>query len=113
MTDTRIAIIGAGMAGLACARMLAVAGMMPVILDKGRGIGGRLATRRAPEGRQFDHGAQYVTAKDPGFAALLTDQGIEVEMLVGETASGKNLVDARTGEIRRVVEWLHVLDTET
>lgn len=69
----RVAVIGAGMAGLACARRLADAGMAPVVLDKGRGIGGRLATRRAGDGLQFDHGAQYVTARDPAFAALLDD----------------------------------------
>lgn len=67
-----IAIIGAGMAGLACARQLAQAGHAPIIFDKGRGIGGRLATRRA-EGLQFDHGAQYVNAHTPGFAALLAE----------------------------------------
>jgi renalase len=71
MTAPRIAIVGAGMAGLACARALADAGLQPTVFDKGRGIGGRLATRRAPGGLQFDHGAQYVTAKDAGFAALL------------------------------------------
>ncbi len=65
-----IAIIGAGMSGLACARHLAQAGHAPVIFDKGRGIGGRLATRRA-DGLQFDHGAQFVNAHTPGFAALL------------------------------------------
>lgn len=68
----RVAIIGAGMTGLACARRLAAAGMAPAIFDKGRGIGGRLATRRV-DGLQFDHGAQYVTARDAGFAALLRD----------------------------------------
>lgn len=67
-----VAIIGAGMAGLACARHLAQAGIAPVIFDKGRGIGGRLATRRA-DGLQFDHGAQYVNAHTPGFAALLDE----------------------------------------
>lgn len=67
-----IAIIGAGMAGLACARHLAQAGHAPVIFDKGRGIGGRLATRRA-DGLQFDHGAQYVNAHMPGFADLLAE----------------------------------------
>lgn len=67
----RIAIIGAGMAGIACARGLAAAGIAPVVYDKGRGIGGRLATRRAGEGLQFDHGAQYVTARDPRFAEVL------------------------------------------
>jgi predicted NAD/FAD-dependent oxidoreductase len=65
-----IVIIGAGIAGLACARRLAEAGLAPVLLDKGRGIGGRVATRRIGD-MQFDHGAQYVTAKNAGFATLL------------------------------------------
>ncbi|TAG11667.1 MAG: FAD-dependent oxidoreductase [Rhodobacterales bacterium] len=67
---TPIVVIGAGIAGLACAGRLVEAGLSVVVLDKGRGIGGRVATRRAG-GLQFDHGAQYVTAESPGFAALL------------------------------------------
>ncbi len=78
---TRVAIIGAGMAGLACARRLTGAGHQPVIFDKGRGIGGRVATRRAG-GLHFDHGAQYVTAKEAGFAAVL-------EELVGKGAAAE------------------------
>ncbi|SDX32424.1 hypothetical protein SAMN04488238_107110 [Roseicitreum antarcticum] len=58
------------MAGVACGRALADAGHMPLILDKGRGIGGRIATRRSTN-VQFDHGAQYVTARHPEFAAVL------------------------------------------
>ena len=65
-----VAIIGAGIAGLACARRLLAAGRSPVLFDKGRGIGGRVATRRV-DGLQFDHGAQYVTAKGEGFAGVL------------------------------------------
>ena len=75
---TEITIIGAGMAGLACGRRLARAGLAPVVLDKGRGIGGRIATRRAAladGAASFDHGAQYVTAQSAGFAALLHDLG--------------------------------------
>lgn len=73
-----ITIIGAGMAGLACARRLARAGHTPLVLDKGRGIGGRMATRRATlaEGEvSFDHGAQYLTARAPDFAADLHNLG--------------------------------------
>jgi hypothetical protein len=44
--------------------------MAPVVLDKGRGIGGRVATRRAGD-VQFDHGAQYVKAHGAGFASVL------------------------------------------
>lgn len=76
--QTAITIIGAGMAGLACARHLARAGHAPLVLDKGRGIGGRMATRRVTlaEGEiSFDHGAQYLTARNQGFAADLHDLG--------------------------------------
>ncbi|WP_322890453.1 MULTISPECIES: NAD(P)/FAD-dependent oxidoreductase [unclassified Yoonia] len=65
-----IIVIGAGIAGLTAARKLADAGLGVVVLDKGRGIGGRVATRRAM-GLHFDHGAQYVSAKGAGFAAVL------------------------------------------
>lgn len=65
-----VAIIGAGIAGLACARRLAESGVHAVLFDKGRGLGGRVATRRVGS-LQFDHGAQYVTARDREFAKLL------------------------------------------
>lgn len=65
-----IAIIGAGMAGLACARRLADEGLPVVVYDKGRGLGGRLATRRVGD-LAFDHGAQYATARAPAFMAAL------------------------------------------
>ena len=69
----RIAVIGAGLAGLTCARELSAQGLAPVVFDKGRGLGGRLSTRRAEGGLQFDHGAQYLTAESGGFASLLRD----------------------------------------
>lgn len=71
MPNDKIIVIGSGMTGLSCARRLVDAGAEVTILDKGRSIGGRLATRRTREGWQFDHGAQYVTAHDPGFQAVL------------------------------------------
>lgn len=69
----KIAIIGSGMSGLACANRLAQAGMAPTVFDKGRGIGGRMATRRADGGFQFDHGAQIIPCDSAGFQALLDD----------------------------------------
>lgn len=63
----RIAVIGAGIAGVACARRLVAGGQTVRVFDKGRGLGGRMATRRAP-GTAFDHGAQYFTVRDDGFA---------------------------------------------
>ena len=69
-----ILIIGAGMAGLACATHLKAAGRDVRLLDKGRGPGGRMAARRAEvagEAVSFDHGAQYFTARDSGFRAAV------------------------------------------
>lgn len=68
----RVGIVGAGMAGLACAERLAAKGAAVVLFDKGHGPGGRMSTRRMPTPlgeAAFDHGAQYFTARDPGFAA--------------------------------------------
>jgi predicted NAD/FAD-dependent oxidoreductase len=67
----RIAVIGAGMAGLACARALQDVGLRPVVFDKGRSPGGRLATRRLDGDIGFDHGAQYVTAHGEAFSTTL------------------------------------------
>lgn len=66
-------VIGAGMAGLMAAAELQRAGRRVLVLDKGRGVGGRLASRRI-DGATFDHGAQFITTRDPRFAAVL-EQG--------------------------------------
>ncbi|MEM7619823.1 MAG: FAD-dependent oxidoreductase [Pseudomonadota bacterium] len=67
-----IAIIGAGITGLTCARQLVNAGYSVTLLDKGRGIGGRVATRRADHLR-FDHGAQFIKARTESFKNIIFD----------------------------------------
>ncbi|WP_434051288.1 MAG: FAD-dependent oxidoreductase [Roseibium sp.] len=67
MERNAIGIIGAGVAGIFCARTLQDHGYTPLLLEKGRGVGGRLATRRTEAGFQFDHGAQFITARSVGF----------------------------------------------
>ena len=52
-----VLVVGAGVAGLVAARTLADHGLEVVVLDKSRGVGGRLATRRLGDGVSFDHGA--------------------------------------------------------
>jgi predicted NAD/FAD-dependent oxidoreductase len=74
MQISRVAIIGAGLAGLSAARSLAASDIVTRIYDKGRGPGGRLATRRlelAGHPVYFDHGAQYLTSRGRVFGAML------------------------------------------
>ncbi|HAV14181.1 MAG TPA: NAD/FAD-dependent oxidoreductase [Opitutae bacterium] len=59
-------VIGAGISGLLCASELSRAGREVVVLDKGRGLGGRMATRRMA-GARIDHGAQFFTVRDARF----------------------------------------------
>lgn len=84
------AIIGAGVAGLTVARALRESGRDVVVFDKGRNPGGRLATRHTREGATFDHGAQYITARDPEFSAVLNDAMAAGHAGVWETVKGRD-----------------------
>jgi renalase len=71
----QIAVIGAGISGLVCARELARAGHRVVVLEKSRSLGGRCATRKFGE-HLVDTGAQYFTLRDEGIRK-------EVEQMAG------------------------------
>lgn len=66
MDTTDVLIVGAGISGLLCATELERQGISVRLLDKGRGVGGRMATRLM-EGARLDHGAQFFTVRDPVF----------------------------------------------
>ena len=71
-----IAIVGAGLAGLSCAKHLAEAGVQVRLFDKGRGPGGRMSSRRAstPLGElRFDHGTPCFEAESTAFARVVED----------------------------------------
>lgn len=73
-----VAVIGAGMAGLVCAQQLRLAGYQVVVVEKSRGLGGRVATRRL-HGTIADHGTCYLKPKGEllkNFVQLLCDRGI-------------------------------------
>lgn len=73
----KVAVIGAGLAGLSFARFLKDHAEVAVF-EKSRGVGGRLSTRRA-DPYAFDHGAQYFTARHEVFQAFIKpmlEQGI-------------------------------------
>ncbi|WP_341197251.1 NAD(P)/FAD-dependent oxidoreductase [Hyphomonas chukchiensis] len=120
----RVAIIGAGLTGLSAARDLKEAGLDPVVFEKSRGLGGRLATRRTELG-PIDHGAPGVPVDVaqaaggsvwsegphdargigiPGMSTLARNlgQGINVQREititgVEDTANGLSLTDAAGG----------------
>ncbi len=115
----RIAIVGAGMAGLACADALKHAGHCVAVFDKGRGPGGRMATRRLQTSLgevAIDHGAQYFTARDPAFEQLVAmwrDLEIAVPWpLVGADAwigvPGMNAIIKQMASAH-AVSWSHLV----
>jgi renalase len=63
-----LAVVGAGIAGLACATKLQEAGLKVRLFEKSGGVSGRMSTRHG-NGWQCDHGAQYFTARHPDFRA--------------------------------------------
>ena len=63
-----VLILGAGLCGLKAAGDLHQAGKRVLVLDKGRGVGGRAATRRW-DGVPVDHGAQFFTVRTFAFWA--------------------------------------------
>lgn len=67
-----VAIVGAGMAGLACARALVEAGVRCQVFEKSRGVGGRMATRRVGSA-QFDHGAKHFRAEGEAFKGAVDE----------------------------------------
>ena len=65
-----VVVVGAGLAGVACAAQLRAAGVPVTVLDRAGSVGGRMASRRLA-GRPVDLGAAYFTVSDPGFAQLV------------------------------------------
>ncbi|WP_036487632.1 NAD(P)/FAD-dependent oxidoreductase [Myxosarcina sp. GI1] len=55
-----VAIVGAGMAGLTCARQLQQQGYRVIVLEKSRGVGGRVTTRRVGDRLTIDRGLPWL-----------------------------------------------------
>ena len=68
----RVAVIGAGMSGVARARALRERGVGVELMDRARAVGGRMAAPTLHD-RRVDVGAAYLTAKDEQFGAQVRD----------------------------------------
>jgi hypothetical protein len=71
LENPSIAVIGAGVAGSVCAYFLKKNGFNPIVIEKSRRVGGRLANRNINSVYQFDHGVQFFTIRTEGFKTLL------------------------------------------
>ncbi|MCZ7438506.1 FAD-dependent oxidoreductase [Micromonospora sp. WMMC241] len=67
-----VVVVGAGIAGVACAAELVRAGVPVEVRERARVTGGRMASKRF-DGRPADLGAAYFTVDDPDFAAVVAD----------------------------------------
>jgi predicted NAD/FAD-dependent oxidoreductase len=67
-----VLIVGAGVAGLSCAKVLASAGKKVCVVERSRGVGGRCATRRI-DGQPVDHGLAFLHGKSPELLAALRE----------------------------------------
>ncbi|MBD0334966.1 MAG: FAD-dependent oxidoreductase [Cyanobacteria bacterium Co-bin13] len=74
-----VAVVGAGMAGLLCTRRLQQAGYRVRVLEKSRGLGGRVATRRVND-QPVDHGCRFITPTTPLMDQLV--QQLKLQRLV-------------------------------
>lgn len=103
-------VVGAGISGIACAQALRVAGRSVRVLDRGRVVGGRMASRRLRDtgtdldGRVVDYGASYFTARHPDFVAVVEDlvaQGVARPWTDAfHVADSEGLIGLRAGPMR-------------
>ena len=95
-----VAIVGAGISGLFAARTLQDHGTNVKVFEKSRGVGGRMATRRAEGETTFDFGAQYFTARDPRFIRYVDswfEQGIVARWPDRQLGAAQKIVVLKNG----------------
>lgn len=113
----RALVVGAGISGAACARVLRAAGIDVTVVERGHAVGGRLAS---PElhGRRVDIGAAYFTVSDDGFADMVDDWSsrglvrewtdtLDVFGACGRTSATGPIRFATNGGLRSLAADLH------
>ncbi len=108
MTETQIStevlIIGAGMSGIMAARMLQAQSVDVCLIDKGKRVGGRMATRRIGPG-VADYGAQFFTVRTLEFQAVVDSWLADGVVFVWSTgfSDGSILQESTDGHPRHAV----------
>ena len=101
----RVAVVGAGISGLAAAGKLVAAGTEVTVFERGRGPGGR-AGRRRVAGFEFDHGAQYFTARSEAFAdqtAAWVEAGVAAQWSPRMATAGEGALRPKDSRTTRYV----------
>ncbi len=103
----RVLVVGGGISGVGCARVLADAGVDVRVVDRGRRLGGRMAARTVDTvvGRHVvDTGASYFTVRDEGFQAVVErwqERGLAREWTdTFHLSDGEGLIGTKVGPIR-------------
>ncbi len=110
-----VAVVGAGLAGLVCAQRLRQAGLRVILLEKSRGLGGRLATRRLA-GTCADHGVRCLEVQG-ALTALLIPKLVEQHLLqpwltqltvveAGQARSAHRACYSAVNGLTAVAKWL-------
>ena len=97
-----VVVVGAGIAGLCAAGELVRAGRRVLIIEKSRGVGGRMATRRVGAA-VCDHGAQFFTVRQPEFGGIVAaaqEAGAVVEWCAGFLREGS--ISGESGSTREI-----------
>ena len=71
-----VVVVGAGMAGLAAARVLAERGLRVLVLDARERVGGRIFSEQTADGTVVEHGAEFIHGRAPELWALIEEAGL-------------------------------------